>query len=276
MRQADAEMARLVLADAAERLLQHRHRGALVHRVEQRGRRHLAEQEGGEQHRHRVFVDPLLERLPVARAVVVEPLDVVAGELAQRRLRLVAERAARREQLDRAAADLLVVDLVAGDREEALADRVLLVGLVGVDHRAREHRRARAVEHREQREPVGDRVALVLAEGADVERAPRQARGRPAGIARGLVDLEQLRRLDVPLDREDVHLRQGRGALAAVEELLGLAAACPARTAVFSYVGRDRSRPPWARSQLRPPGRPRHCGRDHTEPDRTFKFSRFG
>ena len=215
-------MARLVLADAAERLLERRDRGALVHRVEQGGGGRLAEHEGGEQERQRVLVHALLEALPVAGAVVIQPLDVVAGELAERRLWLVAERPAGREQLDRAAAHLLVVDLVAGDREEALADRVFLVGLVGVDHGAREHRRAGAVEHREQREPVGERVALIEAVRARVDRVPGQPRGRPARIARLLVDLQELRRLDVPLDREDVHRRQRRRVLGAEQELFGV------------------------------------------------------
>ncbi len=214
-------MARLVLADAAERLFQHRDRGPLVHRVEQRRRRHLAEQKRRKKDRHRVFVHALLERVPVAGAVVIEPLGVVAGEFSERRLRLEAERPARREQLDRAPADLLVVHLIPGHREKALADRVLLMGLVGMDHRARENRRPRAVEHAQEAEPVADGIALILRERPDVQRAPRQPRRRPPRIPRLLVNLEQLRRLDPPFNRKNIHRRQRRRRLGAEQDLFG-------------------------------------------------------
>ena len=67
---------------------------------------------------------------------------------------LEVERPARHQLLDRPPAGLLVVHLVAGDREEALADRVLLVVLEGVDRGLGEHRRPGGVEVRQDREPV--------------------------------------------------------------------------------------------------------------------------
>src|SRR5262249_54892913 len=96
--------------------------------------------EAGEQHGQRVLADRLVVAVPVAAAVVVQPGDVVVRGLFQRRARLPVQRPARPQLRDGALAALLVVHLVAGDREEALAYRILFVLLERVDGGGGEHR----------------------------------------------------------------------------------------------------------------------------------------
>ena len=133
---ADAEMPRFVFADEAERLGEHGNGGALVHPVKQRSCGEFPHQERGEQDRQGVFRHRRLEALPVARAVVVIPEDIVAREAAEQRLGPVAEGPAGGEDTDYPLADFLVVHFVANDGEKAFAHRVFAALFVGVDHRA--------------------------------------------------------------------------------------------------------------------------------------------
>src|SRR5215831_17748790 len=208
-RHADLQVPGLVPADPAEHRREHGVGGARRHATEQGGRGHLAHHEAGEQDRQRVLADRLVVAGPVPAAVVVEPGDVVVRGLLQGRRRRPVQRAARPEPGDGALAALLVVHLVPGDREEALADRVLLVLLERVDRGAGEYRRAGGVEVGQHREPVHDAEPLLGGEVLPPQPVPRQVGRVPDGELGFLVDRRQLGGLHPPLHRVDVRLRDG-------------------------------------------------------------------
>ena len=204
-------MAALILADIAEGFLEHRLGAASSHLVEDGGGRDLAHQEGAEQHGQAVFGHGRLVARPVAGTVVVEPLGILLQALAQFGLGRVGDRIRMLQELgDGHAAHLLVVLLVLRDAEEAATHSIFLMGLVSLDQCRSEHRWCGSVEHRQQRPPVGDGLALLPSVFVHIERIPRQFLGVPNLAARGIPDFLQLFRVLVPGQRVDVGLLDGR------------------------------------------------------------------
>jgi hypothetical protein len=138
-------VAAFVAADVLEAFLEDGFAGVVEHLLEDGGGGDLAHQEGAEQHGQVVLGHGLLVAGPVAAAIEIQPLHVLLQALAELGLGLVGQRVRVAEHLgDGQAAHDFVVLLVAGDGEEALADRVFLVDLIGLDQRFGEDRGAEA------------------------------------------------------------------------------------------------------------------------------------
>ncbi len=114
--------------------------------------------------------------------------------------------------LDGALTAFLVIHLIAGNRKETLADRVLLVRFPRANGGPGEHGGTGRVEVRQKGPPVHDRDLLVVAVCLRREFLPRQVGGVEPFALGAFVDIAQFGGLEPPFHRKDVGLLdRGRG-----------------------------------------------------------------
>src|SRR6202171_2441214 len=141
---------------------------------------------------------------------MIHPANIVERDSLQLAGRRESLRTFRHQALDHALADFFVIDLVAGYREEAFADRIFLVHFPSMNRRACKPRRTRRIEIRQQRPPIHDRDLLVVAPRLRRERVEVDIRRVEALALGALINFRELRRLASPFHREDIRLRDRR------------------------------------------------------------------